>query len=201
MRSKERYSFDMQSMTLKSVTLMAAGLALLLPLVDAVSEEAPLPLLNSFDDYTQLERLDPVRERNVRDYLIPLGAIEKIRGKWSPRDSERQSGILRRYTWRVSEGYSSEEFVESMDLQLAGNASATLLFSCNARACGSSVQWANRIFEERLLYGTEASQRYRVYTLVNDAQRHRLLIYGSARSSDRQYLHAELLSLDDAEGN
>jgi hypothetical protein len=72
---------------------------------------------------------------------------------------------------------------------------AELIFQCEARACGSSVQWANRIFNERLLYGTEESQRYRVYAVIAGDVSYRLLIYGSARSSDRQYLHAELLEL------
>lgn len=199
MRLKERYSPDMRCMTCKVVTLLAGLGSLLcfsLSPAQAAGGEDPLELLQSFDEYTQLELMDPVSERNVRDYLVPLGAIEKIRGKWSPRDSERQSGVLRRYTWRVSEGYSSEELVDSMDRELSDHGSATRIFSCEARACGSSVQWANRIFEERLLYGTEASQRYRVYTLDDGVQQHRLLIYGSARSSDRQYLHVELLTLE-----
>ena len=82
-------------------------------------------------------------------------------------------------------------------------------FACEARACGSSVQWANRIFGERLLYGTEVSQRYRAFRLRTPADdgegtpigseegvaEARLLIYASARSSDRQYLRVELLWL------
>ncbi|MEM6544654.1 MAG: hypothetical protein AAF680_07105, partial [Pseudomonadota bacterium] len=105
------------------------------------------------------------------------------------------------------------------------------------------VQWANRIFEERLLYGREVSQRYFVYRVIDvaeggasvpnssavatplnngDQERSvenrgptaesspdsvsddsasqvagksvgRLLLYASARSSNRQYLHGEFL--------
>jgi hypothetical protein len=136
-------------------------------------------------------------EKKVRDYLIPLGAIEKIRGVWSPRESERHSGILRRFNWRVVDGYRSEELEAELAGLLDKDPRAELIFSCEARACGSSVQWANRIFNERLLYGTEESQRYRVYAVTVGETQYRMLIYASARSSDRQYLHAELLELRD----
>jgi hypothetical protein len=158
---------------------------------------APVNYLRALDDYPHLQSLDPMAEKKVRDYLIPLGAIEKIRGVWSPRESERHSGILRRFNWRVVDGYRSEELEAELAGLLDKDPRAELIFSCEARACGSSVQWANRIFNERLLYGTEESQRYRVYAVTVGETQYRMLIYASARSSDRQYLHAELLELRD----
>jgi hypothetical protein len=158
---------------------------------------APVNYLQALDDYPHLQSLDPMAEKKVRDYLIPLGAIEKIRGVWSPRESERHSGILRRFNWRVVDGYRSEELEAELAGLLDKDPRAELIFSCEARACGSSVQWANRIFNERLLYGTEESQRYRVYAVTVGETQYRMLIYASARSSDRQYLHAELLELRD----
>jgi len=72
---------------------------------------------------------------------------------------------------------------------------AELMFQCEARACGPSVQWANRMFQQRVLYGTESSQRYRVYALAQPGEQvQRMLIYASARTAERQYLHIEVLS-------
>lgn len=152
---------------------------------------SPAEYFAELDTYTHLERIDSQSGRSVRDYLVPLGAIEKVRGVWAPRRSERISGTLDGYTWRVLDGYTADEMVAELDQRLALNEASRKDFSCEARACGSSVQWANRIFQQRLLYGTEVSQRYRVYTLELENESHRLLIYGSARSSDRQYLHVE----------
>ncbi|MDP5069773.1 MAG: DUF4892 domain-containing protein [Congregibacter sp.] len=163
-----------------------------------VSAEAlpPAAYLAELDAYAHLEGIDTQSAKPVRDYLVPLGAIEKIRGVWSPRDSERLSGVVDSHTWRVLDGYTALEMIDGLDARLALNEAATSSFSCDARACGSSVQWANRIFGQRLLYGTEASQRYRVYNIELGDDSYRLLLYGSARSSDRQYLHAETLKID-----
>lgn len=177
--------------------LLVLGLALTATAALGQEVDTPVNYLRALDEYPHLQSLDPMVDKKVRDYLVPLGAIEKIRGVWSPRESERHSGILRRFNWRVLDGYRSEELVAELGRRLDEDPRAELIFKCEARACGSSVQWANRIFNERLLYGTEESQRYRVYAVsVGDSQ-YRMLIYGSARSSDRQYLHAEILELRD----
>jgi len=158
----------------------------------------PLHYLETLDGYAHLSRIAEPSSQMVRDYLVPLGAIEKIRGVWSPRDSERVSGALSRYTWQVLDGFTSAEMLDELEAMLVGDQQATLRFGCEARGCGSSVQWANRIFRERLLYGTEASQRYRVYAISLPTADYRLLVYASYRSSDRQYLHAQLLEITPA---
>ena len=56
------------------------------------------------------------------------------------------------------------------------------------------MQWANRVFQQRLLYGREELQRYRVYAM-GDEPFDLLLVYSGSRTADRQYLHAELLQV------
>lgn len=174
----------------------SACLCFILGASSAVAETLPPnAYFASMSDYVHLQEIDREAGKGVRDHLIPLGAIEKVRGVWAPRDRERLTGSLESVTWRVLDGYTSEEMVQELDDRLAEHEGADLRFRCEARACGSSVQWANKIFGERLLYGTESSQRYRVYALEHDGANYRVLIYGSARSSDRQYLHAEALKI------
>lgn len=221
---------------------------LILPLLSPVSVAAdpslaPLAVLSNFGERAYLAATNQAETRAVNAYTVPLGAIQKVRGQWAPRKSERLSGTLYRYTWQVANGFSSEEVVNDLVEELADDARFELIYSCEARACGSSVQWANRIFEERLLYGREVSQRYFVYRVIDvaeggasvpnssavvtplnngDQERSvenrgptaerspdsvsddsasqvagksvgRLLLYASARSSNRQYLHGEFL--------
>ncbi|MEL7046853.1 MAG: DUF4892 domain-containing protein, partial [Pseudomonadota bacterium] len=131
----------------------------------------------------------------LRNYLVPLGAVQKVRGVWAPRESERVSGERLAQTWQLDAGFTAAEVVDELEAQLGADPSAELLFACGGVSCGSSVQWANRIFRERLLYGTQASQLYRAYALERDESTYRVLIYGSARSADRQFVHVEFLSL------
>lgn len=128
----------------------------------------------------------------VIDHEIGLGTIKKVRGVWRFKDSERLSGQLLRRTWQVADGFTSLELLEALEEQLAEDDRVQLIFGCDGRACGHSAQWANRVFGQRLLYGREGQQRYRVYQLQEGGQS-RAAIYAASRSTDRQYLHVEIL--------
>lgn len=134
-------------------------------------------------------------QTDVRDYEIGLGAMQKKSGVWQFKHSERQSGVLRRQTWQIVDGFSSIEVLAEVEAELAALENSQLLFSCEGRSCGQGVQWANRVFGERMLYGREELQRYRVYA-IEETERYRVLLYSSARTADRQYLHMESLLLD-----
>lgn len=169
-------------------------LLLLLPL--AATAQEPAGVLEALADQPQVELVESSLEQKVRSHLVGLGAMQKVRGVWRPDESERLSGELSRFTWRVLDGLPSEVVLEDLEAELAGAFSLERLFSCEARACGDSAQWANRIFGQRVLYGRADTQRYRVYATTVDGAQYRIMLYASARTSDRQYLHAELLKLD-----
>lgn len=137
-----------------------------------------------------LASADSVTE--VADYEVGLGTLKKVRGVWGFKDSERLSGTLERYTWQVTDGFTAVEVLDDIEASLSQDDSVVALFSCDGRACGSSAQWASRVFGQRLLYGRVDQQRYRVFALGPDSDE-RLILYAASRSADRQYLHFELL--------
>jgi len=138
----------------------------------------------------------------VIDHVIGLGAIQKVRGQWRLEEQSRLSGRLTGYTWRIVDGYSSAELFDEIAEELPSYEAVKVLFRCEARACGRSVQWANRVFGQRVLYGTEASQRYQVTAFrTAGGASYRLVLYASARTSDRHYLHAELLRIAQVPGS
>jgi hypothetical protein len=166
------------------------------PVVDAATTaiESPDELLERFNAYPHAELIDS-SSASVIDYEIGLGAIQKTRGDWRLKDSERLSGELRTYTWQIIDGFTSSEVARELSDVVEQREQTQLLFSCKGRACGPGVQWANRVFKQRLLYGLESTQQYRVYAL-DEATGYRLVIYNSARTSDRQYMHVELLRIE-----
>ena len=102
---------------------------------------------------------------------------------------------MTRYTWQIVDGFSSNEVLEELEAELQDS---ELLFSCEGRSCGQGVQWANRVFRERVLYGRDDLQRYRVYgSGEQEGGRYRVLLFSSSRTADRQYLHAEFLAVSD----
>ncbi len=164
--------------------------------VKTVAEKSASPeeLLKRFDAYPHAEMIDSSNTQ-VIDYEIGLGAIQKSQGAWRLKHSERVTGQLQTYTWQIIDGFTSREVAEELSGIIEGDPANVLLFSCESRACGPGVQWANRVFKQRLLYGQESLQQYRAYSLTQSVE-YRLVIYNSARTADRQYLHVELVRLE-----
>lgn len=182
-----------------TVTLMvsaALGIASALGGASAMAEIfKPSMLIEQLDAFPHARLMDSSRSA-VRDHEIGLSAMNKRSGDWIFRQAERLDGELARYTWQIQDSFASARVLADLEEQLrAEDTPAQLLFSCDGRACGSASQWANRIFGERLLYGRADDQRYRVYSVRVDDDRYRLVLYSAARSSDRQYLHVDVLQL------
>lgn len=160
----------------------------------AKTSSSPEELLEHFNAYPHAELIDSSNTQ-VIDYEIGLGAIQKSQGAWRLKHSERVTGQLQTYTWQIIDGFTSSEVAAELSGIIERDQGNTLLFSCDSRACGPGVQWANRIFKQRLLYGQESLQQYRAYSLSQSAE-YRLVVYNSARTADRQYLHVELVRLE-----
>lgn len=172
-----------------------AGLILLL-VAGLTLAATPQELLQELDDFPHAQGI-ATTEQQVIDYELGLGSIKKVRGTWGFKSSERKSGRLQTHTWQIVDGFSSEEVMQSLQGSLEQDENASVLFSCDGRSCGQGVQWANRVFHQRVLYGREDLQHYRIYSLQEpEGNEYRLVIYSASRTADRQYLHVELLQIE-----
>lgn len=165
--------------TSHAVAATAAGTASKEEVIQALSNEPYMRTIQSTTDF-------------VESHEIGLGAMQKVRGIWRLKNSERFTGTRVSTTWQVLNGFTSIEVMAQLLQLLDVENATTILFSCDGRACGHGSQWATRIFGQRILYGTGDAQRYRVYAFKANPE-NRLVVYSSARSSDRQYLHIEML--------
>ena len=79
-----------------SLSAVCLSFALFLRTPAAVAQPDPNPpdvtRLQTLGNSVYVESLPDTTVTDVTGYLIPLGAIQKIRGKWAPEASERQSG-------------------------------------------------------------------------------------------------------------
>lgn len=169
-----------------------AGLVLVL--AGAARAADPEKMLGELDDYPHARAVDTSSSR-VIDHEIGLGAIQKVRGAWRFKKSERVTGQLLRHTWQIVDGFSSQEVMDELIAAVRDIEGTELLFSCDGRSCGRAVQWANRVFGQRVLYGREGDQAYRVFRLEWDRE-YRLVVYAAVRTEDRQYLHVDLLRVE-----
>lgn len=150
-----------------------------------------LEALEEFPHAVAIEREEP---RPVLDHQVGLGALQKHHGDWEFRASERYTGELTRETFQVVDGYAATQVLADME-RLLEESGSEVLFSCEGRGCGHAAQWANRVFGQRVLYGRADAQRYRVHALRLDDTDWRVVLYSGARTSDRQYLHVDVLRI------
>lgn len=134
-----------------NLRVLSAALLLLFPLlVTAQDVEGIVP-------YPQAttKRMDT---KINTDYTLALSKVRKVNGFWQLEKQRRLLGDLHSVTYELAKSVSADEAYEHFATQL--QALASPLFQCKARACGSSNQWANFVFNEKRLYGPETEQRY-----------------------------------------
>jgi hypothetical protein len=176
---------------IRIVLIFALALQVVCVSIASAAPGRPELLLRQLDESVHVRQI-AFSSEEVVDHEIGLGAVQKVRGEWRFKRSERLSGTLLSYTWQVGNGYSAAEVMAQLLDSVAQIDGATSLFSCDGRACGRAVQWANGVFEERVLYGREDNQQYRVIAFEGERAA-RLIAYSAERTADRQYLHVELL--------
>ena len=145
------------------------------------------PVFEAWNHSTESSRSGP----EETDYLLGLGALQKIGGRWRHKNSEALHGMLQRTTWQLNEGYTAAEGFEQLRAQLPAN--AELLFECTGRSCGSSAQWADRVFHQRVLYGHGERQQYAAWRIEEGGVTWSVVMYASDRANRRHYLHLDLL--------
>lgn len=162
----------------------------------ATARAEPANWLQTLDDYPHASAIEK-GERAVNDLEIGTGALQKIRGVWRFKSSIRRTGLLQRMTWQVVDGFSASEVFDTVRARIEEESGLNPVFHCDGRSCGPSVQWANRVFQQRLLYGRDDTQQYAVYEAAADqAAPWVLVMYAAGRTADRQYFHIDLLWVD-----
>ncbi len=161
------------------------GLLLVLPVAQA-QIDAPLPL-TAYEHALVHHRAGPLNT----EYELGLGALQKVGGRWRFKHSERVTGDLSRTTWQVTEAHTAAEAFSWYQGQI--EALAEPLFLCNGRGCGRSAQWADRVFQQRVMYGHDDTQRYGAWRGQFNGELVTLVLYGVDRGSRRHYIHLDVL--------
>ena len=125
-------------------------------------------------------------ERSVRGFPVPLGAMQKVRGVWRLDRFEAVDAVLRRVTWEVS-GEAVGDVFDAAAKDLA--TVAVEQWRCSGRTCGNAAEWANRVYQERLLYGRDEFMHYAAFKRSDGTW---LTLFSAARTADRQYLHIDI---------
>ena len=122
------------------------------------------------------------------DYRFILGTLKKINGVLIREKEQNLNGRLYRITYKVPERFTPQTAFSEIDNQIK-QMGGEVLFQCVSRACGSSNQWANKVFKYSRLYGFDQSQSFASYRLGNEY----FSLYSVQRGNKQVYLRLEVL--------
>jgi hypothetical protein len=122
--------------------------------------------------------------------IYPMGSIRKISGQLRFDGQVSARGNATGVTYQLpAERTAYEAFTAAREaLQAQG---AELLFWCQARDCGESSLWANEVFGNAKLYGSDEQQAYLLLRLPEPKADTLVALYSITRGNRRAYLHVE----------
>jgi hypothetical protein len=133
--------------------------------------------------------------KNVADQerTYPQGAIRRISGTLRYEREVAARGELTAVTYELPRTHSANEVFASARTTLQDQ-DAELLYWCVGRDCGSSSLWANSVFNNATLTGSDDEQTYALMRLAAPRQDTLLALYSITRGNKRAYLHAEMFA-------
>jgi hypothetical protein len=128
-------------------------------------------------------------------HQIALGILQGISGVAVPEETKRVSGALTKTLYEIPREYSGEDVYRFFQRYFEEK-SFERLFVCTGRACGSSNDWANDIFKNRILYGPAQNQYYSAYQMPpgNPVSPY-VTVYIITRGNRRIYAYVEVTEL------
>ncbi|TBU97678.1 DUF4892 domain-containing protein [Phytopseudomonas dryadis] len=133
------------------------------------------------------------KEQAEQERIYPQGTIRRISGRLRYEREVLAQGQLTAITYELPQTHSANDvFAEAREaLQ---DKDAQLLYWCQGRECGSSSLWANSVFGNSTLYGSDDQQAYALLRLAQPNQDTLVSLYSITRGNRRAYLHAEMLA-------
>ncbi|WP_372874033.1 DUF4892 domain-containing protein [Pseudomonas sp.] len=132
-------------------------------------------------------------ETAEQERIYPQGAIRRISGRLRYEREVAVQGQLTSLTYELPPTHAADEVFTAAREALQAQ-DAELLYWCQGRECGSSSLWANAVFGNRILYGSDDQQAYVLMRLAEPRQDSLLALYSITRGNKRAYLHVERLA-------
>lgn len=138
-------------------------------------------------------------ESPQRERIYPQGSVRRISGRLRYEREILAQGRHRAVTYELPRTHSADQ-VFSAAREALLEQGAELLYWCQGRECGASSLWANSVFGNATLYGSDDQQAYALLRLAEPQHDSLLALYSITRGNRRAYLHAEQLDAEAALG-
>ncbi|PWB35697.1 DUF4892 domain-containing protein [Pseudomonas sp. SDI] len=162
------------------IRVAVSGLALLGSSA-LIAKELPVPADAKVVD----ERPAAEQER-----VYPLGALRKISGQLRVESKIESRGQVSSLTYELPRERSANEAFTSAREALQADGGYPL-FWCEKRDCGESSLWANEVFKNARLYGSDEDQAFILLRRSGAESDTLVALYSITRGNRRAYLHVE----------
>lgn len=135
------------------------------------------------------------KEEADQERVYPQGTVRRISGRLRYEREVLVQGALTAVTYELPRTHSATE-VFTQAREALQDKDAQLLYWCQGRECGSSSLWANSVFGNSTLYGSDDQQAYALLRLAQPNENSLVALYSITRGNRRAYLQAELLAAD-----
>lgn len=135
------------------------------------------------------------KEAPDAERIYPQGSIRRISGRLRYEREILVQGQHSAVTYELPRTHSADQvFTAARETLLEQG--AELLYWCQGRECGASSLWANSVFGNATLYGSDDQQAYALLRLAEPNHESLLALYSITRGNRRAYLHAEQLDAE-----
>lgn len=135
------------------------------------------------------------QDKAKQERIYPQGSIRRISGRLRYEREILAQGQHTAVTYELPRTHSADQvFGEAREALLKQG--AELLYWCQGRECGASSLWANAVFGNATLYGSDDQQAYALLRLAEPRHESLVALYSITRGNRRAYLHAEQLDAE-----
>jgi hypothetical protein len=174
------------SASMRSLSLLALCSFSSLSFAADLPGSQDLPIVPRMTD-AQIVDYRPAAES---ERVYPLGSIRKISGQLRFDGQVSARGSATSVTYELPPEHSSIDAFTAAREALQKQ-DAQLLFWCQARDCGESSLWANEVFGNAKLYGSDNEQAYLLLRLAAPQDNTLVALYSITRGNRKAYLHVE----------
>ncbi|MGQ7958214.1 DUF4892 domain-containing protein [Pseudomonas sp. SP16.1] len=135
------------------------------------------------------------RESSQFERIYPQGSVRRISGRLRYEREILAQGRHVAVTYELPRTHSADQVFSAARESLLERG-AELLYWCQGRECGASSLWANSVFGNATLYGSDEQQAYALLRLAEPNHDSLLALYSITRGNRRAYLHAEQLDAE-----
>jgi outer membrane protein OmpA-like peptidoglycan-associated protein len=125
-------------------------------------------------------------------YQVPLGILQRQGNRAAPEKSVRVNGSVTKLLYEISDSFNGA-YIRDFFQQQFESAGFERLFACEGRSCGSSNDWANDVFGNRVLYGPAENQFFMTYLDRSSGRDNYVVSYIITRGNGRLYAYMELV--------